>query len=247
MARPRKSSDVTYEIEIRNFKKYNPRKDLKSMTWYRVESNMFSDHEFCGLSSSGKLLWYYLLAKHAQKNTSKTVLKLHLIAKEVGLRTDFVQRGLKQLEEIQWVTVRTRTKKALTNSNTDRSTTRTDRTESKAPSKKQKPKSREISPLEELSKHIALNAEVKKMLKNITSNMVQKWLTRYYPESVELELNKAHQWVLDSKAKKKSWTLFFDKWLAKSAKKKEPSRGSDFFDELDKIESQISATNVWGL
>lgn len=55
-------------IEILNWEKYNPRKDVKEPSWFRMNHGFFDNHEFFEFTAEEKLVWIYLLCQASKKN-----------------------------------------------------------------------------------------------------------------------------------------------------------------------------------
>ena len=56
-----------FTIEIKNFEKYNPRKDIKATTWFRLQNSLFEDPGFFDFKSEQILFWIYLLSVASKK------------------------------------------------------------------------------------------------------------------------------------------------------------------------------------
>jgi len=88
------------EIEILNWDKYNPRKDLKSTSWLRLENDLFGSPKFISFSHAEICLWIYILSQGSKEQTGKITLFLEH-AKIVGkFSLEVVQSGLRKLNEI---------------------------------------------------------------------------------------------------------------------------------------------------
>lgn len=55
------------KITLKNFNKYNPRKDLKSMPWCRLENNFYDLEDFYDLDVYARWLFVFLLCQCGQK------------------------------------------------------------------------------------------------------------------------------------------------------------------------------------
>lgn len=75
------------------------------MKYFRVSSRIFEDPEFHSLSSSSKLLWFFILSLGAQRNHSEILLSSQLTATITGVRPRWFRVSLEELEKFQWVTV----------------------------------------------------------------------------------------------------------------------------------------------
>lgn len=55
-------------IDILKWEKFNPRKDIKISSWFRMEHNIFENPDFFDFSHSDFMFWIYLLAIASKKN-----------------------------------------------------------------------------------------------------------------------------------------------------------------------------------
>ncbi len=61
------------ELEIKNWKKHNPRADVKSCTWFKMSNTFFEDPEFFTVSPDGQRLWLWLLSQASKKPTDGSI------------------------------------------------------------------------------------------------------------------------------------------------------------------------------
>jgi len=110
-----KESDIII-IKIKNWDKYQTRKDLKSMSFFRLQADVFYDEKMLELSTSEKLLFFCLLAETARKynvdehemNTRLTRVNTKMIRRLTSLNTKMITRCLNHLEQLQLVSIETR-------------------------------------------------------------------------------------------------------------------------------------------
>jgi hypothetical protein len=57
-------------VEILGWEKFNPRKDVKAPSWFRLSHSLFEDPDFYDMSHSEILVWIYLLCLASKKNRS---------------------------------------------------------------------------------------------------------------------------------------------------------------------------------
>lgn len=69
---------MMFRIEIKNWDKFNPRKDVKKPTWFRLENDWESDPDFYDYTAEQKLLWIHLLSS-ASREHGKTGFKLNTV------------------------------------------------------------------------------------------------------------------------------------------------------------------------
>ncbi len=100
-------------IEITNWDKYNPRKDLKATSWVRLQNSLFEDPSFIEFNKSELLFWVYLLSMASKKQSG--IIKFSLThALRIGRFTpDEITEAIAKLTEMDCVRVteasRTRT------------------------------------------------------------------------------------------------------------------------------------------
>lgn len=96
------------EVEIVNWEKYQTRKDLKSMNFFRVQANIFSDSKFIQLKPTTKLSWFYLLSMCAQHNSKLIRCYTQVASKLAGVKPKLFLDALFELEQFQLVKLKTR-------------------------------------------------------------------------------------------------------------------------------------------
>lgn len=100
MAKP-----AQFSITILGWDKFNPRKDVKNPSWFRLEHSMFENPEFYDFTHSELLVWVYLLSNASKKN-SPTFLLSRAHAKVVGrFKEADIDSAIEKLEAIQCVHV----------------------------------------------------------------------------------------------------------------------------------------------
>lgn len=67
-------------IKILNWKRFNPRDDVKNPSWFRLNNNFLTDHEFFELTSDQKMVWLALLAEASTKQSDIIYISPPLIA-----------------------------------------------------------------------------------------------------------------------------------------------------------------------
>lgn len=72
-------------IIIRNWAKYNPRKDLKQMNWFRVQNTIAHDRNLYGLVPEQKWAWIVLLSICAIENSGEIDIEPGFLAHEAGI------------------------------------------------------------------------------------------------------------------------------------------------------------------
>jgi len=116
------------EFTIPNFDKYNPRKDIKSTSWYRASNTTFFDAKFCRLCVSARLLWFYCLAELSRANGQPVQSTVAIVSKHCGIRASQVKAAFSQLQSIQMVDVVWRDADVTLRTNITRRTNETNET-----------------------------------------------------------------------------------------------------------------------
>jgi hypothetical protein len=70
------STDETITISIVGWEKFNTRKDLKSMPWFKLDSKIVYSQSLFGLSPKAKWFWVCLISWGAQKVSGEISLEL---------------------------------------------------------------------------------------------------------------------------------------------------------------------------
>ena len=92
-------------IEVHKWEKHQIRKDLKSMSWFRVSSDIFFDVKFAQLTPSVKLCWLYLLSECARSATALITVYPPFASKILQSKTVFFLNAISKLEELQLLNV----------------------------------------------------------------------------------------------------------------------------------------------
>lgn len=107
-------------IEILNWDKFCPRKDLKATSWLRLQNTLLSDPKFMDFSHAELIAWIYLLSL-ASLSQKATIQVFYTHAERIGRLTATQMDGaIEKLIELQCVHVSVRTRHA-----DDTATTRT--------------------------------------------------------------------------------------------------------------------------
>lgn len=98
-------------IHIVSWEKYNPRKNVKCSSWFRMEHNLFTNPHFYSFTTEEMVCWFYLLCERskASPQNDKTGLRVHANHFTVCTRLSekVLHRTIKKLQEEQLITVRT--------------------------------------------------------------------------------------------------------------------------------------------
>lgn len=91
-------------IEILNWSKYNPRKDVKKPTWFRFEHDFFHDWKFFGFTHEERCFWMYLLcqASAVDRHGFVTINVAH-VQHVAGVSIECIRMALTKLKRNQVV------------------------------------------------------------------------------------------------------------------------------------------------
>lgn len=96
------------EVEIINWEKYNPRKDIKHPRWFAFDNRMLESAQFFHFTADELKAWVYLLSQASQKSNSKIELFFEHAERVCGIKRKSFEAALEKLEKIQVVHVSVR-------------------------------------------------------------------------------------------------------------------------------------------
>ena len=92
-----------FSLKIPNWDKYNPRKDYKSIPWFRMEASIFDDPSYTRLTSFGQHLFTFLLASCARLNSDSCRINVGLTSSKTHMSPKSIRGALDDLETNQLV------------------------------------------------------------------------------------------------------------------------------------------------
>jgi uncharacterized phage protein (TIGR02220 family) len=92
-------------IEVEDWEKYNPRKDVKSPAWFRLENNLFSNSLLYGLNHETILFFVYLLCQASTNNCAIFELSLPHLRQIGRFRTRNLAKNVKSLSDLGLISV----------------------------------------------------------------------------------------------------------------------------------------------
>lgn len=95
------------KIIVNNFEKYNPRKDLKSVPWFRVNSDIPFEPKLHKASISTKWGWIILLSFYAQNRSNPIEFDREYFSDHSGLNFKQIKEMLDFLEQKEMITIDT--------------------------------------------------------------------------------------------------------------------------------------------
>jgi len=96
------------KFSVRNWEKFQPRKDMKSLHWFRIDRDIFNDVNFYSLQISTKVFWFYVLCQCAKRNGSACEINIDAAASQIGCSKNDVLDSIEILEQIQYIENKTR-------------------------------------------------------------------------------------------------------------------------------------------
>jgi hypothetical protein len=100
---PRQSA--SYEIEVVNWDKWQPKSGAKQDTWLRLSNTIFSDPDFLQLSPSMSLLWLYTLCLCSQRMLNRCSIVPRLMPITCHMKAQSVPGALYVFAELGWIRI----------------------------------------------------------------------------------------------------------------------------------------------
>jgi hypothetical protein len=208
-------------IEIINWERFNPRKDLTSTSWFRFQNNFFENHEFYSMNHAEICFWIYLLSL-ASKKQSSTIIVNSDHANRIGRFTEKqIKSSIKKLVELQCIVVvcnehvtstsRGQHENVVLHNVTERNETKQNETEQKSVVgvfSKTTPTA--------IACYSALEGTFRD--RGITKGVQDRW-SQAFPDAgwVCGEIQKALAWEASNPGrKKKNFAAFITRWMTKS-------------------------------
>jgi hypothetical protein len=91
------------EIEILNWEKFNPRKDLKATSWVRLQNSIFEDHQFFDFDHSEICFWIYLISLASKKQNGTVLLNLAHAERIGRFSIETIHSAIQKLSNIDCV------------------------------------------------------------------------------------------------------------------------------------------------
>jgi len=84
-------------IQIKNWAKYNPRSDVKSCSWFRMDNDFFADAEFYKTSIEVRIVWIFVMCQASKKMATDLKINLNMVSDQTGLTQDVVKNSIDSL------------------------------------------------------------------------------------------------------------------------------------------------------
>jgi hypothetical protein len=209
-------------IEILNWDKYNPRKDIKATNWVRLQNSLFEDPNFIDFSHSEILFWIYLLSMGSKKQTGLIKLSLRHADRIGRFSERDVKSAIAKLIELGCVRIVNQstnadvTQTSRTQHATDGRTDETNETdETDVDSSEQETSGFQLAAIPEFSHSTRLLKIFQE--RRVTADAQKAWLDAYPdPPWVEQQILKAVAWeIANPKKRKKNFAHFINNWLSR--------------------------------
>lgn len=87
-------------VQFLNWEKYNPRKDVKNPSWFRLDHDMITDSEFFSFSGEEVKAWIYLLSEASKKNRDTITINLEHAERVCRLPPATIASAIEKLVQI---------------------------------------------------------------------------------------------------------------------------------------------------
>lgn len=96
------------QVEIVNWEKFNPRKDLKSSSWLRLENTFCTHPDFFDLTNDQKMVWIFMLCEASRKQAATITINTNMVAAILKVESCLVTETIQAFEIKGLVTLRPR-------------------------------------------------------------------------------------------------------------------------------------------
>ena len=93
-------------IRIINWKKFNPRNDVKNPSWFRIPNSIFDDSDFFSLNHGDKVFLIYLLCLASRKQSEEVRLNLDHATRLANFKSQEIDRAINQLCKFGFISVK---------------------------------------------------------------------------------------------------------------------------------------------
>lgn len=92
-------------LEIKSWKKYNPRSDVEHSSWFRLQNNFWIDPAISKLDNDGKMIWVVLLSLASQQNRGVIEVDSHVVTSFLRVPPEKLDETLESLQESDLIRV----------------------------------------------------------------------------------------------------------------------------------------------
>jgi hypothetical protein len=97
------------EVEIKNWEKYNPKRDQTTYTWLRLDNEFYCSPDLFDLTCEQKMVWIAILCIASRKNSGKVQANVNYIAHHLRIVSESVLEALEIFEQRGLTTAHDRT------------------------------------------------------------------------------------------------------------------------------------------
>jgi hypothetical protein len=90
-------------LTIQNWTDFQPRKDLVSLTWFRVNADIFDGETYYSLKNDGLIFLLFIISKASKKNNPAVTFGLEFVSEKLKLKKADILSFIKILEQNQIV------------------------------------------------------------------------------------------------------------------------------------------------
>jgi len=210
-------------VEVLNWKKYNPRTDVKNPSWFRLGHDLFENPDFYDFSHAEILAWVYILCIASKKNTENVLINDQHLERIGRIKRKDLSSALDKLKQIQCVIVHVTQPLrerdgcgTFTNATNERTnvTNETERDETHRPDETHALETSARNPI--IAPHWNdFSSKAKETLSQVSPEVIRGWLETFpSAEFFVLEANKATNWIqVNPKKAPKNFVRFFNNWL----------------------------------
>jgi uncharacterized phage protein (TIGR02220 family) len=91
---------MIFEVEVKNWEKFNARSDVKACTWFRMSNDFFADADFYGVSATTRMVWVYFLCASSKKGKSVVKVNSQMILDAMKISDKDLVFALEELQNI---------------------------------------------------------------------------------------------------------------------------------------------------
>lgn len=93
------------KITIQNWEAYNPRKDVKTPSWFRLSHGIFEDSDFYDFTHTEIAVWIYILSQASRKNCDTIAVNLQHVERIGRFKIKDFFTAVEKLQSIQCILV----------------------------------------------------------------------------------------------------------------------------------------------
>lgn len=206
------------QIKIKNWDKYQPRKDIKNPTWFALSNRIFEDPDLFSLTDAELRALLYIFCQASQKNSAEICLNLTHAERIGQLKKEAVFLAVEKLSDIGIleVSVRERTQPVRICTESVRDTTRQDITLHNTTEPNTSSTVAKIAPVAAANKLVEFSNE-KELLEKINPEQIQRWSHLYDAVFLNRELIKAWGYYQNNPLKRpktaRGWIRALSAWF----------------------------------